>query len=217
MHDRSGANSRRATQLTIGAWGAIARGMAIYDDALTMRDARRLYFDANGFGEGGYDAKWVTVKMGPIPFAFPNSPQRVRSVRLHDMHHVVTDYATDWTGEAEIGAWEIASNCRDHYAAWLLNLFAMGIGLGIAPRAVWRAFVRGRRSGNLYERDFDETMLEEKVGALRTRLGLERAEATASASDVAAFAAWSIAAVASLLLALALLVAPIGLLLRFLF
>jgi hypothetical protein len=186
--------------------------VATYDDALTMRDARRLYFDANGFGEGGYDAKWVTAKMGPIPIAFPNSPQRVRSVRLHDLHHVVTDYATDWTGEAEIGAWEIASNCRDHYAAWVLNLFAMGIGLLIAPGAVWRAFVRGRRSGNLYDREFDEAMLDEKVGALRGRLRLAGLNETASAADALAFVAWSIAALASLLFAAAVLVGPVVLL-----
>lgn len=183
--------------------------MATYDDALTMRDARRLYFDANGFGEGGYDAKWVTAKMGPIPIAFPNSPQRVRSVRLHDLHHVVTDYATDWTGEAEIGAWEIASNCRDHYAAWVLNLFAMGIGLLIAPGAVWRAFLRGRRSGNLYDREFDEAMLDEKVGALRGRLRLSGSNEAASAGDAVAFAGWSIAALASLLMAAGVLVGPV--------
>jgi hypothetical protein len=192
--------------------------MPTYDDALPMRDARRLYFDANGFGEGGYDAKWVTAKMGPIPIAFPNSPQRVRSVRLHDLHHVVTGYATDWTGEAEIGAWEIASNCRDHYAAWVLNLFAMGIGLVIAPGAVWRAFVRGRSSANLYERDFDEAMLDEKVGAMRSRLRVAQAPAArASAADTASFVAWSLAAAGSLLLASAMLLAPPTLLLMFLF
>src|SRR6185369_8652618 len=120
--------------------------VARYADSLTLLEARRQYFDANGFGEGGYDAKWVSVKIGPVPFAFPNTPQRVRSVRLHDLHHVVTDYDTDMTGEAEIGAWEIASNCRDHWAAWLLNLFALGMGLFISPARMWRAFVRGRRS-----------------------------------------------------------------------
>jgi hypothetical protein len=192
--------------------------MATYDDALTLRDARRLYFDANGFGEGGYDAKWVTAKMGPIPIAFPNSPQRVRSVRLHDLHHVVTDYATDWTGEAEIGAWEIASSCRDHYAAWVLNLFAMGIGLFIAPSAVWRAFVRGRRSGNLYERDFEDAMLEERVGAMRSRLRLGGANESGGAGDAVAFAGWSIAALASLTAAfMIVVVAPVALLLELLF
>jgi hypothetical protein len=191
--------------------------MPTYDDASSMRDARRLYFDANGFGEGGYDAKWVTVKLGPVPIAFPNSPQRVRSVRLHDLHHVVAGYATDWTGEAEIGAWEIASHCRDHYAAWVLNLFAMGIGLFLAPGAVWRAFVRGRRSGNLYEREFDEAMLDEAVGAMRARMGLAAAHHQAGFADVVAFAAWSAAAIASLIVATGILLAPVVMLAALLF
>ncbi len=183
--------------------------MALYDDSLTLRQARRQYFDANGFGEGGYDEKWVTLKIGPFPFAFPNTPQRVRSVRLHDLHHVVTDYKTDWTGEAEIGAWEIASNCRDHYAAWLLNLFAFGVGVLIAPAAVWRAFARGRQSGNLYESEFEETILEQRVGDLRRRLRLAGGQARASIADRVLFALWASAGVASDLAAAAILLSPL--------
>ena len=190
--------------------------MPLYDDALTMREARRLYFDANGFGEGGYDAKWVKLMAGPVPIFFPNTPQRVRSVRLHDLHHVVTDYATDWTGEAEIGAWEIASDCRDHYAAWVLNLLALAIGLVIAPAAMWRAFARGRHSANLYENDFRESLLEERVGELRGRLGLATRARGAGPADILSFAGWSLAAVATLASGAAMLLAPLALLARLL-
>lgn len=186
--------------------------MAPYADELTLKEARRLYFDANGLGEGGYDDKWVKVMAGPVPIVFPNSPQRVRSVRLHDLHHVVTGYATDWTGEAEIGAWEIATNCRDHHAAWLLNLFALAIGLVIAPAAVWRAFLRGRHSANLYESDFRETMLEERVGHLRARLGLGAAPPHSAPFDLVAFVAWSTVAVATLAATALLLLSPLLLL-----
>ncbi len=190
--------------------------MPRYSDALTVREARRLYFDANGFGEGGYDAKWVKLKIGPLPVAFPNTAQRIRSVRLHDLHHVVTDYATDWTGEAEIGAWEIASNCRDHYAAWVLNLFAFAIGLAIAPVAVWRAFLRGRHSANLYDDDFRESMLDERVRELRTRLRLMTEPRGAEIGDVVAFVAWSAASAVALAAALALTLAPLAVLVRLL-
>lgn len=186
--------------------------VARYADSLTLLEARRQYFDANGFGEGGYDAKWVSVKIGPVPFAFPNTPQRVRSVRLHDLHHVVTDYDTDMTGEAEIGAWEIASNCRDHWAAWLLNLFALGMGLFISPARMWRAFVRGRRSRNLYEREFDEAMLGGTVRDLRCQLRLDSDPESFAGSDAALFLLWSAAALGTLGLAAALLVMPIVLL-----
>jgi hypothetical protein len=70
-------------------------------------------------------ARWVKLQAGPIPLYLLNTKARVAAVRFHDIHHVVTAYNTTWTGEAEIGAWEIASGCAYHYAAWLLNLQAM--------------------------------------------------------------------------------------------
>jgi hypothetical protein len=174
--------------------------MIRYDDALPVRAARERYFRDNGFApDGGYGDKWVKLQLGPVALRLPNTPQRVRSVRYHDLHHLATDYATDWTGEAEIAAWEIASGCADHHAAWFLNLSAMAIGLVIAPRVVWRAFVRGRRTRNLYREPWGDALLEGRVGELRGRLGLAApavAAAPASAGEAAAFAGWSAAALA---------------------
>src|SRR5947209_6866238 len=147
--------------------------MAHYDSDLNMRDARQQYFVRNNFNNGGYEDKWVTLyKIGPIPLGFPNTKARIRSVKLHDLHHVLTEYDTTWTGEAEIGAWEIASGCADHYAAWILNMGAFAIGLFIAPRAVFRAFLRGRHSKNLYRRIFGDHLLGNEVGELRNELKL---------------------------------------------
>ena len=170
--------------------------MLHYDAALSLRDARGQYFAANGLGEGGYEEKWVKLAAGPLRFAFPNTAGRVRAVRYHDLHHVVTGYATDWIGEAEIGAWEIASGCRDLFAAWILNLYAMQIGLWISPRAVWCAFARGRHTRNLYGEPWSEALLGETVGETRRRLALEGDPPRASLSDRARFFAWSAAAVA---------------------
>jgi hypothetical protein len=188
--------------------------VARYDDSLSLREARRQYFDANGFAEGGYDAKWVKVKIGPLPFAFPNTPQRVRSVRLHDLHHVVTDYDTSMTGEAEIGAWEIASNCRNHWAAWLLNLFALAMGLFLSPPLMWHAFVRGRHSRNLYEREFDEAMLGGTVRDLRSQLKLGDRTPAGDWRDAAAFVFWSAAGLLTFGLGIAAMLLPVLLALR---
>ncbi|HEY8494407.1 MAG TPA: hypothetical protein VIN04_10970 [Myxococcota bacterium] len=188
--------------------------MTRYGDTLSVREARARYFRDNGFGEdGGYGAAWVKLQMGPLTLPLPNTPQRVRAVRFHDLHHVVTGYATDWTGEAEIAAWEIASGCADHHAAWLLNLWAMAIGLLIAPGRVWRAFVRGRRSRNLYREPWSEALLEPRVGELRARLGLDDAAAASSparAAERAAFAGWCAASAALALLTLAVALAPLA-------
>lgn len=143
---------------------------------MRMRAARARYFAATGLADGGYHDRWVVLRAFGVPVAvFPNTQQRVRSVRIHDVHHVLTGYPTSWTGEAEIAAWELASGCRDHWAAWVLNFWAALIGLAIAPRAVVRAFLRGRRSRNLYRGEWSETLLDRTVGELRRELGLDAA------------------------------------------
>src|SRR5262249_30222948 len=136
---------------------------------------------------------------------------------LHDLHHVLTEYDTTWTGEAEIGAWEIASGCGAYYAAWILNMGAFAIGLMIAPRLVYRAFIRGRKSRNLYKGTFNEELLSRYVGTVRQELNLDNRQSPASIKDNAAFLFWAmfsaIFAVAPYLLGLAIVI----LLLRWLF
>src|SRR5262249_54266001 len=106
-----------------------------YDPSLTLRAARAAFFEANGFGaDGGYSAKWVDFKLGPIPMAFPNTASRVRAVRYHDLHHVLTGYATDLRGEFEISAWELGAGCKDFWMAWQLNLAGLAGGMLMIPR-----------------------------------------------------------------------------------
>jgi hypothetical protein len=165
----------------------------MYDSQATLRSARQQYFDRAGFDEGGYTERWVKLRAGGLVIVvFPNTAARVRAIKFHDLHHVLADYDTTWTGEAEIGAWEIASGCAQHYPAWLLNLGAFAIGLVIAPRRTFHAFVRGRHSRNLYREPFTDDLLAQTVGAVRTRLGLdEPREAVPSPADRLAFFAWS--------------------------
>ncbi len=161
-----------------------------YDPNMSVLAARTRYFADNNFGEdGGYGAKWVTLaKLGPLELGFPNSAARLRAVRLHDLHHLVTGYDTDWIGEAEIAAWELASGCADYHAAWVLNLLAMPIGVLREPDRIRRAFVRGSRSRNLYDKPFDEAVLDQRLGELRARLDVaSAANATMTAAERARF------------------------------
>ncbi len=178
----------------------------------TLRAARDEYFRQNGFGvDGGYSAAWVDFQLGPIPFPFPNTPARVRAVRYHDLHHIVTGYATDFLGELEISAWEIGAGCKDMWAAWHLNLSGMAVGAVLIPRRTFRAFLRGRHSDTLYGRDL-EPLLDATVGDARVLTGITGADdPTTRASDVLAFAAATLAgfALASATLALLLPVSPI--------
>jgi hypothetical protein len=155
----------------------------------TLLEARDEYFRANGFGpNGGYDEAWVDFKLGPIPMPFPNTAGRVRAVRYHDLHHVLTGYATDVRGEFEISAWEAGSGCGRFWTAWHLNLGGLVGGLLSCPRRTWRAFMRGRNSRNFYHGvSYDAELLGRRVGETRRALGLDAAAPPARASDVAAF------------------------------
>jgi len=183
--------------------------MASYDDALPLRDARALYFAASGFDEKVYTDRWVKLRAGPIPLYVLNTKSRVRAVRLHDLHHVVTGYDTTWLGEGEIAAFEIASGCADHYAAWFLNLCALAIGVCLSPSAMLRAYRRGCHAKNLYRTTFDDSLLAATVGAARHRLALDVDPEPQTAADLARFALWSSAAVSTLVLTTILPIVPL--------
>lgn len=165
-------------------------------DPSTLLAARERYLRDNGF-DASYEERWVKLKAGRVTFWLPNAPGRVRAVKLHDLHHLVTGYATDWTGEAEIAAWELASGCGAYGWAWALNLSALPIGLVLAPRRMLHAYARGRRSRNLYRSGavVDDALLARPVGELRAELGLD-AVAAPRARDLPGFAALGVVALA---------------------
>jgi hypothetical protein len=150
----------------------------------------------------------VRLKLWRIPLAFPNTEGRRRVVRFHDLHHVLTEYPTNWRGEFEIAAWEIAGGVRRYWVGWLLDLLGLACGLVLFPRAVYRAFMRGRHSTNLYGDVWDDTILGRRVGEVRRRLGLDLAEAPPTRDDRAAFVFWAAVSAAAYVATGAVLLAP---------
>ena len=147
--------------------------MEIYDETLTVKEALAQFFQRFGIPEDAYTAKYFTLAIGKFPLHVPNIPSRVFVARLHDVQHVLTGYPANWRGEAEIGAWEIATGCDRYFVAWFLNGGAVFIGLLLWPRAVWGAWKRGRQSRtNLYHGFEYESILSLTVKELREKIGL---------------------------------------------
>ena len=165
-----------------------------YPGSLTLAEARSLFFARSGLGDGGgYNARWVRIETKLFPVYFPNTKGRVEAAKLHDLHHIANEYATDWAGEAEIAAWEIASGCGRHFWAWFLNLGAFTVGMVLFPKRLYRAFIRGRHSLNLYRGGFPEAELPTKtLEWLRGRLRLNNEPVRPTTSDRLAFALWYI-------------------------
>jgi hypothetical protein len=183
-------NARVALARALREGNLVLLVMTRYDEALTLGDARDRYFAENGFSSP-YSDRWVKLRLGSrlVP-VLPNTKARIAAVRVHDLHHVATDYETTWVGEGEISAWELASGCGPYLAAWVLNLAGFGIGFFLSPRRILRAFVRGRHSKNLYGEGFNPARLSQTVGDLRRELGLDAPAPRATLDDLFAFAGW---------------------------
>lgn len=172
-------------------------------DTRLVRDALQEYLASAGLpADGGYEADWVELKVGPLPLRFPNTAGRKAVVPRHDLHHVATGYDTALRGEAEIGAWELASGCWHARAAWVLNMLAVWPVLFYAPGDVFRGFVRGRRSRNLYDDTELAPLLDGSVAELQERLGVNEEPAEARPGDRLAFAGF-VARVVGLQIAIA--------------
>jgi hypothetical protein len=177
-------------------------------DTITLGSARALYYQVNGFGDDGGDGlAWVPLKIWKFSLRIPNTDGRRRAVRIHDLHHVLTGYQTNLTGESEIAAWELASGCRRMRAAFVLNLFALAIGLVIAPVRLARAWARGRHTGNLYGEDGVEHLLPREVAEVRAKLGLANNPPPVRVRDILAM---TFAALPPLAILAALVLAPLA-------
>ena len=149
---------------------------------MRVSEARERYFAENGFSAATYTARWATFKLGPIPLAFPNTKSRKAAIPMHDLHHIATGYATTFTGEAEISAWELGGGCGPYLAAWVLDGLGALLGLAIAPMRTIRAFRRGRRTRNLYQRGWSNALLDLTVDELREQIGVAPGVASKSES-----------------------------------
>lgn len=184
---------------------------ASYDPSISLREARALYFERNGIpADGGYAQRWVKVTRNRLPLYLLNTAPRRRAVPYHDLHHVLTDYDTSNTGEAEISAWEIAAGTRPHWFALFIDLAGLAVGLLIAPLRTFRAFVRGRRSRSLYSEPLSDELLSIPVASTRTRLGIPSGVCRSTLVDVSSFVGTSLLALCTLLVLVGL--APVFLL-----
>jgi len=147
--------------------------------------------------DGGQSESFVKVEItSKLCFYIPNFDARRQAVLKHDVHHLVTGYASVLKGEAEISAWEIASNCTNYWAAFLINSQGLLMGLALYPLATFKAFKRGRRSQNLYQDQFsEETFLNMSIQDLKKALHLDDQDEKISTTmaDVLALMGWTIA------------------------
>ena len=146
---------------------------------LEMKTPRELlpeFYRQYDLGEdGGAQIPYVRIKFtNKISLYIPNIEARRRAVFKHDIHHIVTGYTSTFKGETEIAAWEIGSGCLNYWIAFVLNLSGMMTGIFFNAPRVYKAFVKGRRTKNLYDNSIkDEQVMDMTIQQIRHHLGLD--------------------------------------------
>ena len=141
-------------------------------ESVVAEQARDKFLAARGFRVADYAAPTFTIGVLGLSLKFPNPRARKCAVPLHDLHHILTGFGTDWIGEAEIGAWELRAGCNS-FITYFLNGGGVLIGLFLSPRRVWRAFREAKGQRTLYRDPLPyESLLQMSVGELRKRLGI---------------------------------------------
>jgi len=128
------------------------------------------YLEENGFSREEYDLPVVKVTFWGITFPVPNPPQRQIAVRFHDLHHLVTGYGTDPTGEAEISAWEMRRGVSV-FGLYVQGIVFVGMLMGFvhSPRRTLRAWQTAKSKTPLVPTTMDryQELLKLSVGELR--------------------------------------------------
>lgn len=178
----------------------------IYPDAMRVRDARARYFERNGFDETTYIEPFVRIPFGPVAVYMPNIAARREAVKVHDLHHLVTGYGTDWPGEFEESAFELGAGIGRYWFGWFINVGGVTGGVLKNREQVMQAFARGRRAKrSLYHHvdRWNDAVLDDTVGSLREVMQLDDAPVVTAADRRAVWALAVVGLFAHLLLPLA--------------
>jgi ubiquinone biosynthesis protein Coq4 len=136
----------------------------------------KFYAENNLDQDGGQSSSSVRIEVNSrLHFYFPNFDARRKAVIKHDIHHLLTGYSTNVSGESEISAWEIGSGCKKYWAAFLIDTSGVMMGIPFNLWNVIKAFSRGRRTRNLYNDSIStEKALDMKISKLREHLLLDK-------------------------------------------
>ncbi len=122
------------------------------------------------FGEqGGENERWVWIDIGIGKFPIPNLKGRQELVYLHDIHHILNDYNTNWSGEAAVSAWEITTGMGKNPVGWFYAFLGLLVGGFLRPLAAYRGFKRGLKTKSVIGLQLPkEKLLSLSLNELRT-------------------------------------------------
>ena len=109
------------------------------------------FYEQSGFEvETGKRPAFVDVFVGCLLIPLPNIETRRKYINYHDLHHVITGFNASQVGEGEVSAWELGTGSLLHPVLMFMNLIAISTALAVSPVRVFKAYLLGCKSRNLY-------------------------------------------------------------------
>ncbi|ABC29721.1 hypothetical protein HCH_02949 [Hahella chejuensis KCTC 2396] len=118
---------------------------------MNIEQALNAFYKESGFElETGKRPAFVEVFVGCLLIPLPNVETRRKYIKYHDLHHVITGYGASQVGEGEVSAWELGTGSMLHPILMFMNLIAISTAMAVSPRRVFKAYLLGCKSRNLY-------------------------------------------------------------------
>jgi hypothetical protein len=109
------------------------------------------FYEESGFEvETGNRPAFVAVFVGCLLIPLPNVETRRKYIKYHDLHHVITGFGATQVGEGEVSAWELGTGSFLQPILMFMNLIAISTALAVDPTRVFKAYLLGCKSRNLY-------------------------------------------------------------------
>jgi len=118
------------------------------DESKTIKKLLEEYYQLHPeFGEqGGVSKTWFWIDIGFFKLPIPNLKGRQELVYMHDIHHILNGYNTNWSGEAAVSGWEIATGLGKGFTGWFYASLGFLVGILIRPVCVIKGFRRGLKT-----------------------------------------------------------------------
>lgn len=117
---------------------------------MTIYEELKTYWQQNNLpDDGGVTDSFNVAKVGIFSFKYPNLDGN--ALLLHDLNHLITGYKTNWQGECEVSAWELASGGRKGYSrTWIYPISLVLLGMIICPIKTIKAYREGKVRTNSF-------------------------------------------------------------------
>jgi len=120
---------------------------------------------------GGENDNFFYLRFKLFSLKFPNPSFRKKVLHIHDIEHILYDCDTSWKGESFIAGWEIATGMWKVFPIGLFSLNAMGFGLFLFPKEVYKGYKTGLQCNGILNLDMEkEKLLNLEVAELKKRI-----------------------------------------------